>query len=359
MSPSPAMALGGRRAAEDLALDVSRLMDGVREEVMTLMLDGVQKTASFCASLCAERIVAARREMQRRWAEERRELERIYGIPGNFGVSPMAMSPASSAFLPFAPGQSDSSVQTLPPVRAVPLVWQPEVPMPAMVKGPNGSLVNGHGSTLRGHSGASMAATTTVTPFSGLSPRTTSNLNGGPPLESYDASFIDAYDAVQTLEERTNMAARAMDLLDEALQAAAEATSSRPQSACSARSHAEAAAHVLQQADAASPNSFGSGSSRMDGRGDAVRARDGGAPERTEAAKSTEFDPVENGGTHVLPLYHSQFEKEDHIMDRRCHRTDPCLERSEFGGRSALRERSVASMSSGHASIPAADLHGA
>merc|ERR1712192_302300 len=49
--------------------------------VLQLMMDGVQKSASFCASLCAEKIVAARREMQRYRMEERRELEKIYGIP--------------------------------------------------------------------------------------------------------------------------------------------------------------------------------------------------------------------------------------------------------------------------------------
>jgi len=47
---------------------------------------------------------------------------------------------------------------------------------------------------------------------------------------AYDSTFIDAYDAVQTLEERTNMASRAMDLLDEALQAAVGASAVGPAS---------------------------------------------------------------------------------------------------------------------------------
>lgn len=160
-----------RPSAEDLALDVSRLMDNVREEVMALMQDSMQKAASFCASLCAERIVAARRELQRRWAEERRELERLYSIQGPPGNG---MSSKVAGFLPFVPE-----------------------PSPAL-----GSAAS----------------------FGCMSPASASNyILAAPPSESFDASFIDAYDAVQTLEERTNLAFRAMDLLDEALQVAGEA----------------------------------------------------------------------------------------------------------------------------------------
>ena len=71
-------------------------MDSVREEILQLMQEGVQKTASYCASVCAERVVSARREMQRRWAEERRELERIYGLAGSgFGTPSSARSVGS------------------------------------------------------------------------------------------------------------------------------------------------------------------------------------------------------------------------------------------------------------------------
>jgi len=150
-------------------------MDTVREEVLTIMQDSMQKTASFCASLCAERIVAARRELQHRWAAERQELERLYSLPSGGSTAANAASlatPLSTGFLPFV--------------------------SPTAFVGVGGGGENSPS-------------------------RAPSFLNGGPPSESYDATFIDAYDAVQTLEERTNMAARAMDLLDEALQTAAGA----------------------------------------------------------------------------------------------------------------------------------------
>ena len=92
--------------AEDLALDVSRLMDSVREEIMQLMQEGVQKTASYCASVCAERVVSARREMQRRWAEERRELERIYGAAPGSGFGTPSSARLHSAPRAFAPSRS-------------------------------------------------------------------------------------------------------------------------------------------------------------------------------------------------------------------------------------------------------------
>eukprot|EP00434_Breviolum_minutum_P033890 symbB.v1.2.029983.t1/scaffold3334.1/size71796/5 len=178
----------------DLALDVSRLMDTVREEIMQLMQEGVQKTASYCASICAERVVSARREMQRRWAEERRELERIYGL-----------APGSGFGTP-----SSSRLNTTPRMALAPTSRQASRP------------------------GSCNSWSTPCQEPLGLP--ATSPLNEGAPLQAafpsskvdeedagqqnLDSSFIDAYDAVQTLEERNHQAARAMQLLDEALKAA-------------------------------------------------------------------------------------------------------------------------------------------
>lgn len=60
-----------------------------------------------------------------------------------------------------------------------------------------------------------------------LSPGAPDKLAGGflvPTAYDSTMTFIDAYDAVQSLEEKTNMASHAMDLLDEALQSAADAS---------------------------------------------------------------------------------------------------------------------------------------
>jgi len=158
---------------------------------MQLMQEGVQKTASYCASICAERVVSARREMQRRWAEERRELERIYGL-----------APGSGFGTP-----SSSRLNTTPRMALAPTSRQASRP------------------------GSCNSWSTPCQELPATSP-----LNEGAPLQAafpsskvdeedagqqnLDSSFIDAYDAVQTLEERNHQAARAMQLLDEALKAA-------------------------------------------------------------------------------------------------------------------------------------------
>ncbi|CAK0858940.1 unnamed protein product, partial [Prorocentrum cordatum] len=71
------------RACEDLALDTNRFMEELRQEVLALMTESIKRSASFCASLCAERVVAARRELQLRMAEERQELELRYSLPAD------------------------------------------------------------------------------------------------------------------------------------------------------------------------------------------------------------------------------------------------------------------------------------
>ncbi|CAE7025018.1 unnamed protein product [Symbiodinium natans] len=172
-------------------------MDAVRQEVMQLMQEGVQKTASYCASLCAERIVTARREMQRRWAEERRELERLYGLPPNScgagtpmsssarcsGTSRMALAPASRAGSVHSSGTHEG--------------FQPASSQQA--------------------GGAQSSS------FPSKAGLKASRASDEHLQHNLDSTFIDAYDAVQTLEERNQQAARAMQLLDEALRAAESA----------------------------------------------------------------------------------------------------------------------------------------
>lgn len=170
----------------DLALDVSRLMDSVREEIMQLMQEGVQKTASYCASICAERVVAARREMQRRWAEERRELERVYGLaPGSGFGTPSSARLNSAPRMVSRPSSRPGSCHS----------WStPCQELPSSSPQNEGAVVHAQSSS-----------------------------KADDHERHLDSSFIDAYDAVQTLEERNQQAARAMQLLDEALRAAENA----------------------------------------------------------------------------------------------------------------------------------------
>lgn len=155
---------------------------------MQLMQEGVQKTASYCASICAERVVSARREMQRRWAEERRELERIYGLAPGSGAGSGFGTPSSARMnhVPRAAASRAGSCNS----------WS--TPCQEL---PTSSPQN-----------------------EGAAPRvqalSSSKVENDSGQQNLDSSFIDAYDAVQTLEERNHQAARAMQLLDEALKAA-------------------------------------------------------------------------------------------------------------------------------------------
>jgi len=243
---TPARSCGGKTVTvDDVPLDVGRLMDSVRAEVTALMQEGVQKTASYCASLCAERIVAARREMQQRYAEERRELEKFYGVrvgrssavgalqapngapcPGSGSTyrapqrSPMLSLTAPSKSVPASPCPQSASLGMMPRAPAAPLppqsgrcngVHRPASNAGASLRsGPSATGVcKGGGSIQEASPGAIGPAAIGGVPSSPC-----------PTHEAYDTAYIDTHDAVQTLEERTNMASRVMDLLEEALQAA-------------------------------------------------------------------------------------------------------------------------------------------
>jgi len=184
------------------------------------MQDGVQKTASFCASLCAERVVAARREMQQRWAEERLELEKAYGIPAK--PSSAAGVPGAHRTVGVQPGGASADMPLTAPQSWPDLFAQTRGF--AEVRPASGALRTIGGSA---HSSAVHLQVFDIVSNGASKPFMD-------PLSSdavaYDSTFIDAYDAVQTLEERTNMASRAMDLLDEALQAAVGASAVGPAS---------------------------------------------------------------------------------------------------------------------------------
>ncbi|CAE8668496.1 unnamed protein product, partial [Polarella glacialis] len=180
----------------------------------------VQKTASFCASLCAERIVAARREMQRRWAEERRELEKLYGIPGlanghaswtaattavplqmptahappvktptpcaAAGAGPMSPFPKPAAELDFrsaAPAPHPLSMETLQPPSAK----------------ANGGPARGYGGQLPGSPDRAAAHQVHLRREQEASPTALALIDAKmtlPQEAAYDAHYIDAYDAV-------------------------------------------------------------------------------------------------------------------------------------------------------------------
>eukprot|EP00929_Paragymnodinium_shiwhaense_P054336 TRINITY_DN2722_c0_g2_i1.p1 TRINITY_DN2722_c0_g2~~TRINITY_DN2722_c0_g2_i1.p1 ORF type:complete len:560 (-),score=101.10 TRINITY_DN2722_c0_g2_i1:219-1898(-) len=319
---TPLMQAAGKpvRKAEDFAIDVSKLMDTVREEILALMLDGAQKSASFCASLCAEKIVAARREMQRQRMEERRELERLYGIPAPRGRStspaaPVARSrailsstlvasaagaaaaasdvaalhtsslPNSAAALATGGGCLNAAASRSPRAVGSGRAATPPPPLvPSFVGGQWQSLpAAGTGAQALGSHAPARAATggsaippapRSLTAAAATPPAPPEQLheNGGlppsggtllsnsflaePPLggtssAAYDATYIDAYDAVQTYEEKVNMAARAMDLLDQALQGLGKGTGSVGKGSPSS---AAAPAVAAPRGSSASPN---------------------------------------------------------------------------------------------------------
>jgi len=243
---------GGKTVTvDDVPLDVGRLMDSVRAEVTALMQEGVQKTASYCASLCAERIVAARREMQQRYAEERRELEKFYGVrvgrssavgalqvPKDFG----APCPGSGSTYR-APQRSPMLTLTAPSksVPNSPCPRAPVAPLPPQTGRCNGvhRPASNAGASLRSGPSATGLCKGSI---QGASPGAKGQVPAAiagvpvpsspcPTHEAYDTAYIDTHDAVQTLEERTNMASRVMDLLEEALQAAST-TAGTPTGAC-------------------------------------------------------------------------------------------------------------------------------
>lgn len=197
MAQSSVHGVASRRVSDEVMLDMGRLMDEVRQDVMTLMQDGLQKTASFCAHQCAKRVLAARREMHQKLQEQKRDFERVHGIRlSHLGQSSAKATPSSSVFPSFTPRTAEG----FPP-------W------------PGGPSAHGVSNTPRStHTPRSF---TKGTPQQ-LTPRSStvgSRTNGHvflDPSMAFDP-YIDAHVAVQDLEEKTKQASRALHLIEEAI----------------------------------------------------------------------------------------------------------------------------------------------
>jgi len=175
-------------------------MEVVRQEVTALMLDGIQKTASFCASQCAKHVVAARREMHQREMHLRHEFERLHGVPFR-GLTPGPSSaypsgpptgfatPGSTAF-----GGTPRKMPGVPPLAPSNINSYTASPAMSVFTAGGGQLTPRQVSRPMSFvSGADEIACTT-----------------------YDA-YIGVHDAVQTLEERTAMTWKAMEAIEEAI----------------------------------------------------------------------------------------------------------------------------------------------
>lgn len=209
----------------------------------------------------------------------------------------------------------------------------------------------------------------------------------------YDSTFIDAYDAVQSLEERTSMASRAMDLLDEALLAAADAHASSPLSGRSggvagrttpgrttpqARSSTSPSVHgqplwsTPQLADTppkgitppqqgTSPDDDHAAQCRPE-----VVCQPNARVRKVEPNGNTEYIPSELDAENCTGAEARQGSSPEDSGTAtasaaaawRCAPVPEQQRGERNGGRAVMRERSVASNTSGEVSIAAADLHG-
>jgi len=218
---TPTLTQPARRPGEELAVDVNKLMDSVREEVIALMQDGVQKTASFCASLCAERIVAARREMRKELVQERQHLQRRLAErgPGSLctaSPAPSALSPASSAFpvTSLTPRRQDGGLTFGSSRSAFPL--QPWTPVSLNQPSPAASTsLAGAPPPPVALPGSSVVGSST--------PRANGPLRSPPATDEpavdtaghYDDAYISTYAEIQTLEERSENFKRMLESLEE------------------------------------------------------------------------------------------------------------------------------------------------
>lgn len=209
-----------RRFADDLMIDMNQLMEAVREEVTALMLDGVHKTASLCASTCAQHVVAARRQMH----------QRLKGRNGGTTPNSMPTPTNSTGFLGLTPRQH---LRALPRVAAVEARGAPATasnmprPIPIYTPVPGCSLDQAAADDDQNDvPGAFVFAGSRGATPPNLTPRMTPSTNGVFP-DSLDSSMaydtlVDTRDAVQSLEDKTRMASRAMELIEEAIKVATD-----------------------------------------------------------------------------------------------------------------------------------------
>lgn len=227
-----------KTAGEDLAAEIGQLMDAVRQEITALLLDGVQRSASYCASLCAERIIAARRQVHRQFADAE-NMQRPTVKPLGRKAKAAARAPrAPLVRIPTpSPERSHGHRQARSPGAApkqrasqspgpAPKQKSPQPPAGTWEPVPAASSVSlrqpmfPRRATSQGPSLLESWIVSAETSDDEHAPAPVST-----PSPSYDAVFIDTYDAVSALEERTAMAMEAMDRLDDVLKTQPSAAS--------------------------------------------------------------------------------------------------------------------------------------
>lgn len=166
-----------RRGTDDVLVDMSKLMDDIRREIMTEMQDSLQRSAAACAQLCAKRIVGARREMHQRFQEQKLDIERLHGIKISSNASAASTAkatPTSKAFPMLSRSNTPRSAQT--PRSAV------ELPRRKVA--------------------------------SASTPRTMARAAD---FDSAYVNYIEAHSACQDLEDKTRQAKTALDLIEQAI----------------------------------------------------------------------------------------------------------------------------------------------
>jgi len=202
-------------------IDMNQLMEAVREEVTALMLDGVHKTASLCASTCAQHVVAARRQMH----------QRLKGRNGGTTPNSMPTPTNSTGFLGLTPRQHFRALPRVAPAeaRGAPATASTmPCPIPIYTPVPGCSLEEAAANDEQNDAHGAFAFASAAQTPANLTPRMTPSTNGVfqdsldlSPSMAYD-TLVDTRDAVQSLEDKTRMASRAMELIEEAIKVATD-----------------------------------------------------------------------------------------------------------------------------------------
>lgn len=203
-----------RQHADDLMIDMNRLMEAVREEVTALMLEGVHKTASLCASTCAQHVVAARREMH----------QRLRGKNGGMTPNSMPTPTNSTGFLGLTPRHDRALLPRVAAAetRVVPPP-APNMPCPIPIYTPvtNGRDIQSDASVFP-FMAAAAHSTSQMTPTPQMTPSTNGVFQDSLDSSTAYDTLVDTRDAVHNLEAQTRMASRAMELIEEAIKVATD-----------------------------------------------------------------------------------------------------------------------------------------
>mmetsp|Transcript_50907 Transcript_50907/g.80757 ORF Transcript_50907/g.80757 Transcript_50907/m.80757 type:complete len:366 (-) Transcript_50907:26-1123(-) len=334
-SETPTPSTSSTLRSDAVTVDIAKLMEAIRQEVTTLMLDGVQKTASFCASQCAKHVVAARREMHQRLLDQRSEFERIQGVRlQGLSSGSCSATPGSTSFA--MSSSRKSALPTMPNSRSSHTPRSATEGLPAF--------------------GSSPRITTHLTP------RT--HISGADEVacSAYD-TYIGVHEAVQNLEDRTQLARTAMEAIEEAIKSSAVDVTSKPSSKPSTpgQSAKPSAAGVFSQ--------WPSGRSEPNGGNSVVRL--GGAttiPVASPAPLNTSLVSSENGSFKAdtgrdaladLPSVQDVIAKSGGYSQRQQQQDSRHgIQQTDMSGKAKLRERSIASTASEAESLGPAALTG-